>query len=107
MANLATLIPFKPGQSGNPGGKPVGARNRLTARFLHELAEHFDEHGAEAIKTVFENKPDRYLMIVAALLPQKFDLSAPLDGMGDDELSRNLEMVQMLRQRLEVRDAHT
>jgi Family of unknown function (DUF5681) len=46
--NPSNLIPFRPGQSGNPSGKPNGARNRITARFLHELASHFDEHGARS-----------------------------------------------------------
>ena len=63
MSNLATLIPFKPGQSGNPGGKPVAARNRITAKFLYELADHFDENGRAAIQKVFEEKPDRYLAV--------------------------------------------
>ena len=31
------LIPFKPGQSGNPRGRPRGARNRLGEEFLAEL----------------------------------------------------------------------
>jgi len=102
MSNLATLIPFKPGQSGNPGGKPVAARNRITVKFLNELADHFDENGRAAIQKVFEEKPDRYLAIVAALLPQKIDLNSPLEGMRDDELNRNLEIVQALRLRLEA-----
>jgi hypothetical protein len=102
MSNLATLIPFKPGQSGNPGGRPVAARNRITAKFLYELADHFDENGRTAIQKVFEEKPDRYLAIVAALLPQKIDLNSPLEGMPDDELAKNLEIIQMLRLKLDA-----
>ncbi len=109
MANPAgtprNLIQFRPGQSGNPGGKPVAARNRITSRFLYELAEHFDEHGRDAIQKVFEEKPDRYLAIVAALLPQKIDLSSPLEGMGDDELAKNLELIQLLRLKLDAAPA--
>jgi hypothetical protein len=29
--------PFKPGQSGNPKGRPKGARNRLGTQFLEAL----------------------------------------------------------------------
>jgi hypothetical protein len=61
-----------------------------------------DENGRAAIQRVFEEKPDRYLAIVAALLPQKIDLKSPLEGMGDDELCRNLEIVQALRLKLDV-----
>jgi hypothetical protein len=109
MANLSghpsNLIPFKPGQSGNPGGKVVGARNRLTAKFLYELAEHFDTHGADAIQTVYEEKPDRYLQIVASLLPQKLDLNAPLEGMSDDDLSKKLELLEVLSKAIETQRA--
>ena len=31
---LRNLKPFKPGQSGNPKGRPKGARNRLGTQFL-------------------------------------------------------------------------
>jgi hypothetical protein len=102
MSNLATLIPFKRGQSGSPGGRPVAARNRITAKFLYELADHFDENGRAARQEVFEEKPDRYLAIVAALLPQKVDLSSPLAAMGDDELNKNLEIIHLLRLKLDT-----
>lgn len=88
--------------SGNPGGRPVAARNRITSKFLYELADHFDENGRAAIQKVFEEKPDRYLAIVAALLPQKIDLNSPLEGMPDDELAKNLEIIRALRLKLEA-----
>ena len=31
---LRNLVPFKPGQCGNPKGRPKGARNRLGSQFL-------------------------------------------------------------------------
>ena len=34
---LRNLKPFKPGQSGNPKGRPKGARNRLGTQFLEAL----------------------------------------------------------------------
>jgi hypothetical protein len=65
---------FKPGQSGNPGGKPVGARNRLNTRFLHALTEDFEEHGAKAIRECREQDPGTYVKVVASLLPKEVDL---------------------------------
>ena len=77
---------WKPGQSPNPGGKPVGARNRLTAAFLNALAADFDEHGAAAIKECRETKPDAYIKAIAALCPKEVEVKRPLEDMNADEL---------------------
>src|SRR5215471_10323251 len=39
---LRNLRPFKPGQSGNPKGRPKGARNRLGTQFLEALEADFN-----------------------------------------------------------------
>lgn len=83
-ANL--LPPFEPGKSPNPGGKPVGARNRLTAAFLNALAADFDEHGKKAIQECRENKPDAYIKAIAALCPKEIEVKSPLQELKDDEL---------------------
>ena len=49
---LRNLKPFKPGQSGNPKGRPKGARNRLGTQFLEALEADFNTHGAQAIAQV-------------------------------------------------------
>lgn len=84
--NEQNLKPFKPGESGNPGGKPVAARNRLTARFLNALADDFDENGAGAIKECRENNPAAYIKAIAALCPKEIELKRPLEEMADNEL---------------------
>lgn len=83
---LANLKPFQPGQSANPGGKPVGARNRLTAAFLNALAKDFDENGAAAIKECRETKPEAYIKAIAALCPKEIEVKSPLQELKDDEL---------------------
>lgn len=80
------LKPFKPGETGNPGGKPVGARNRLTAAFLNALAKDFDDHGAAAIKECRETKPEAYIKAIAALCPKEIEVKRPLEEMSADEL---------------------
>lgn len=77
---------FKPGQSGNPGGKAEGDRNRLTKRFLFDLAEDFQEHGKKAIQECREKKPDVYIKAIAALCPKEIEHKRPLEDMNLDEL---------------------
>ncbi len=92
--NDENLKPFKPGQSGNPGGKPVGARNRLTAKFLNALADDFDEHGTEALAACREQNVGAYIKAIAALLPKEVELKRPLQEMDDAELLRAVRALE-------------
>ena len=83
----ANLIPCKPGETRNPGGKPVHARNRVTKKFLEELAEDFEEGGREAIQQARLTDPMGYVRAIVALLPKEFIIERPLEGMSDDELT--------------------
>ena len=73
---IKNLRPFKPGQSGNPGGKPAEARNRLSGALLNALADDFEKHGKAAIQRCRTASPARYLQIVASLLPKNVAVEA-------------------------------
>ena len=64
---------FKPGNPGGPG-RPLGSKNRLSEYFLFELADHFEEHGREAIERLCESSPGEYLRIIASLTPKELAL---------------------------------
>jgi hypothetical protein len=85
-ATLQTAPAWKPGQSGNPGGKPVSARNRLTTRFLYDLAADFEAHGKAAIVKCREEKPDVYIKAIAALCPKEIEVTRPLQELDATEL---------------------
>jgi len=63
-------------QIGNPGGpgRPLGSKNKLSEFFLFELADHFEEHGRDAIEQVFRDRPGEYLRIIASLIPKELIL---------------------------------
>jgi hypothetical protein len=76
--------PWKPGESGNPAGRPQGSRNKLGEAFIDGLADDFAEHGLQVIQAVREKHPYQYLKIIASLLPKELGdlddvpLSAPV-----------------------------
>jgi len=78
---------FQPGNNANPGGKPVNARNRITAKFLDVLAKDFETHGEAAIIATRTEDPVAYVKVVAALLPKEVVLDKrPLEDLTDDQL---------------------
>ena len=66
---------FKPGESGNPKGRPKGARNRLGTQFLEALEADFNQNGPQAIALVREKKPEVYMRVVADLLPKEANIN--------------------------------
>jgi Family of unknown function (DUF5681) len=99
------LTPWQPGQSGNPKGRPKGARNRLGTQFLEALEADFNQFGPQAIALVRETRPDAYIRVVAGLLPKEANINIEAneafvelwrrisDGLGD-ELADSLDAEQ-------------
>jgi len=71
---------WKPGQSGNPAGRPKGSRHRFSEKFVSDFLADWEQHGAAVIKEVRETKPDVYLRAATAILPKVSDD-------GDDDLN--------------------
>ena len=102
---LRNLKPFKPGQSGNPKGRPKGTRNRLGTQFLEALEADFNQFGPQAIAVVREKKPEVYIKVVADLLPKEANINVEAgeafvklwgrisDGLGE-ELADSLDAEQ-------------
>jgi hypothetical protein len=70
---------FKPGRSGNPRGRPLGARNRLGTAFIEAMEADFATHGAEVIEVGREKHPHKYLSICAQILPKEVDMALEVD----------------------------
>lgn len=87
---------WKKGQSGNPSGKKWGTRDKLNAKFLKELGEHFEAHGREAIEEVFQTDKNKYLSIVAALQPRETASTVDINDVTDRESYSETELLTRL-----------
>ena len=65
---------FKPGQSGNPKGRPAGSRDKLSTEFIDGLLVAFDKYGTAAIEHVAQHQPLDFLKLVASLTPKAVDV---------------------------------
>lgn len=75
-------IPFEKGQSGNPAGRPKGARHKLSQDFIRVLAEDFAEHGVSVIAKLRDDNPAAYAKTIAGVLPKIIELEDEDDDSG-------------------------
>jgi hypothetical protein len=66
---------FKPGQSGNPAGRPKGAKSQFTEDFWRDLRDVWKLHGRAAIERVIAEDPAKFLAIAASKVPGEIEVS--------------------------------
>ena len=68
-------MPFVKGISGNPKGRPKGAKDRLSEVFLRDVLADWGAHGTSALKAARESDPVSYCLMIVKLLPKDTNLN--------------------------------
>ena len=85
---------FKPGVSGNPGGRPVGTRLKLQGKFINALADDFELYGKEAIERARTEDPMGYVKTIASMMPKQVEETKPLEDLTDGELVAGIALLR-------------
>jgi hypothetical protein len=66
---------FAPGTSGNPAGRPKGARSKFSELFISDLSTVWETHGVAALEKCAVDEPGQFLRVCAMLMPRDLNLN--------------------------------
>jgi hypothetical protein len=72
---LRNLQPWKPGQSGNPNGRPPGSRNAFSNALMADFADVWREHGRETVLHCALKSKEMFFATCARLIPRDVALT--------------------------------
>lgn len=89
------LTQWKPGQSGNPNGRPTGSRHKIAESFLRDFYEAWEAFGRPALLAAAWSKPHEFVKVAASLLPKELHVrQSPLEEMDDAEIDTVLDAIR-------------
>ncbi|MCS3449544.1 hypothetical protein M2222_001635 [Bradyrhizobium elkanii] len=93
------LKPWKPGQSGNPAGRPQGARSKFAEVACADALKHWTSGGSDVLERVKKEDPSTYLRVLFSIIPKDIAVSieqrsGPLDSQEMRSMRRLVEVIQ-------------
>jgi hypothetical protein len=89
--------PFPAGTSGNPKGRPIGAKAVFSQDFIRNVHEAWQQHGAPALNMVAQTDPAAFLKVCASLMPRDVAIGISADVRVEHAVSA-LEAYRLLKQ---------
>jgi hypothetical protein len=93
---------FQPGH----GGRPRGARNRLTVRVFEDILAHWNEpatdgstntKGRAALEIMLREKPNEYVRAVLSVMPREIAIENVMTDLDNEQLD---ELMAKIREHL-------
>lgn len=81
---------FKPGQSGNPAGRPKGSKHKLTEAFWTDFAAAWETHGQAALANVATTDPGKFIAVAASVMPKDVNVNTTITDMTDEQLESRI-----------------
>jgi Family of unknown function (DUF5681) len=92
---------FKPGQSGNPAGRPRGSRNRLSEKFFDDMYEVWQEGGRDALRRTMQDRPEVFITVVARIIPKELLVrNDPLEEISHGEIADLIDQIRAAKAQL-------
>jgi hypothetical protein len=96
-SNKSGLKPWKPGQSGNPLGRPQGARSKFSEAAVANLLEDWTTHGPGVLAKVRTADPSTYLRVAFSIIPKDVQIALETRGpMDSDEMRKVRRLVEII-----------
>lgn len=73
-----------------------GSRAQLATRFFADLYAAWEEQGEAVLARAAFHDPVAFMRTVASLMPQKIEVSTPVDGMSDERLAELLDYAERM-----------
>ena len=99
---------WQPGQSGNPGGRKPGSRNRLSEEVVFSFLRDWHAHGDHALAKLRRTQPAVYCKLAVMLVPreQRVEHVNAVAGLSDEKLAAMIaELEERIASRLQGEDA--